>query len=76
MHHAFSLGIFEEKNDIIQMIKDLYPIIKNKENAISGNEVFSSELEPIEFLHWILKMYEHVMSQLEDIQKETEVHSF
>jgi len=66
MHHTFGLGIFKDKNDIIQMIKDLYPIIKNRENAISGNEKFNEELEPIEFLHWILKRYDDTRQDYEE----------
>lgn len=58
IHQCLGIGIFQNNNDVIKMISDIYPLIKNKDNAISGEENLNKDISPLEFLHWILCRYE------------------
>ena len=58
VHQYLGIGIFENNNDVIKMISDIYPLIKNKENAITEEENLNEDISPLEFLHWILCRYE------------------
>lgn len=62
---ALQEGIFYNGNNINKIIKDIYPIIENKCSNLFLKADLSDNISNIEFLEWILKMYENSLEHEE-----------
>jgi len=54
--YQFKKGIFEDNDNIIKMIKDIYPVIYNN-IPVYEIDNFNENTKPIDFLNWILDRY-------------------
>ncbi len=62
---AFQKGIFSNGNNITKIIKDIYPIIESKCSNLFLKADLPENISDIEFLEWLLKMYENSLEHKE-----------
>jgi hypothetical protein len=62
-------------SSIIQIIKDIYPVIKDDISIFLHQKSFNENTSPAEFLHWMLSSYENVYSECQwDIYSKNNKH--
>jgi hypothetical protein len=60
MDYFFGEGLFKDGRTPLDLIKTLYPIMKEDLSVFLHTAVFNEETQPIEFLNWMLNLYEEI----------------
>lgn len=60
MDYFFGEGLFQNGVTPTELIKKLYPIMREDLDVFLHTEVFNEETEPIHFLNWMLQFYEEL----------------
>lgn len=53
-------GIFSEEQNVVKVIKDIYPFIKKDISILLHTKNFAENTEPIDFLSWMIESYDTV----------------
>ena len=57
--NTLGIGIFKDGGTAEQLIKDIYPIIKDDIDIFLHTKYFTEDTEPIDFAQWMLTMYSY-----------------
>jgi hypothetical protein len=60
MDYFFGEGLFHNGATPTELIKQLYPLMKDDLDVFLHTKVFNEETNPIEFLNWMLLLYEEI----------------